>query len=106
HVERTKMILHLVDVSSASGRDPVSDLEVIDRELANYDPDLARRPQFVVATKIDSLDDPDRLENLRKKAAMLGRPFYAISSATGEGVKQLVDAVASRLLADSEAAPD
>lgn len=106
HVERTKMILHLVDVSSASGRDPVSDLGVIDRELANYDPDLARRPQFVVATKIDSLDEPDRLEGLKEKAARLGRPFYAISSATGDGVKQLVDAVAARLSTDSEAAAD
>src|SRR6187455_1776198 len=58
HVERTKFILHLVDVSSFSGRDPVEDYEIINRELAAYDPELAKRPQVVVATKIDSLDEP------------------------------------------------
>src|SRR5205085_2677364 len=79
HVERTKLILHLVDVSSASGRDAVSDYEIINRELANYDRELAARPQIVVATKLDSLDDPERLENLKAKADSDGKPFFAIS---------------------------
>src|ERR671918_550912 len=57
HIERTKLLLHLVDVSSASGRDAVSDYEVINNELAAYDPQLASRAQFVVATKIDALDE-------------------------------------------------
>src|SRR5215204_4111720 len=63
HVERTKLLLHLVDVSSLSGRNPISDYEVINRELAAYDPRLAGRPQFVVATKLDALDEPGRLES-------------------------------------------
>ncbi len=94
HVERTKLLLHLVDVSSVSGRDAVSDYETINRELAAYDENLAARPQIVVATKIDALDEPERLERLKTRAAEDARPFYAISSATNEGVRELVNAVA------------
>lgn len=97
HVERTKLILHLVDVSSLSGRDPVDDYEIINRELANYNEDLASRPQVVVATKIDALDEPERLENLRERAAGDGKPFFAISSVTNVGVKELVFAVSQQL---------
>jgi GTP-binding protein len=97
HVERTKLILHLVDVSSFSGREPVEDYEIINRELANYSGELAERPQIVVATKIDALDDPERLEQLKTKAAADGKEFFAISSVTGSGVKELVSAVSERL---------
>src|SRR5437868_3460624 len=83
HIERTKLLLHLVDVSSASGRDAVSDYETVNRELASYNQDLAQRPQFVVATKIDALDEPQRLESLKAKAREDGKPCFAISSATG-----------------------
>ena len=98
HVERTKIILHLVDVSSLSGRDPVEDYKIINRELKNYDEDLAKRPQIVVATKIDALDEPERLEALKKQAKKDRKEFFAISSVTGEGVKELVSATAARLL--------
>src|SRR6266446_2382778 len=97
HVERTKMLLHLVDVSSVSGRDPVTDYEVINRELAAYDPQLAERPQIVVATKIDALDEPDRLERLRRSAREDEKPFFAISSVTGAGVRELINEVAGEL---------
>lgn len=97
HVERTKCILHLVDVSSFSGRDPVSDYEIINRELAAYNEDLATRPQIVVATKIDAVDDPERLEELKARAIEDGKPFFAISSVTNTGTKQLVSAVADML---------
>lgn len=90
HVERTKLMLHLVDVSSLSGRDPVSDYEIINCELASYDAELAGRPQIVVATKIDALDEPERLEKLRARAEKDGRPFLTISSVAGAGVKELV----------------
>src|ERR671921_1262596 len=70
HVERTKLLLHLVDVSSLSGRDTVSDYETINRELAAYDERLAARPQFVVATKMDALDEPERLESLKQRATV------------------------------------
>jgi GTPase len=97
HVERTRLLLHLVDVSSQSGRDPVSDYEVINRELAAYDPQLAERPQFVVATKLDALDEPERLESLRRRARSDGREFFEISSVANRGVRELVRAVARRL---------
>ncbi|HEX8143658.1 MAG TPA: GTPase ObgE [Pyrinomonadaceae bacterium] len=97
HVERTKLLLHLVDVSSASGRDTVSDYETINRELAAYDAALAERPQIVVATKTDALDEPERLERLKARAEADGRRFYAISSATREGVRELVNGLARAL---------
>src|SRR5687767_14489699 len=97
HVERTRLLLHLVDVSSLSGRDPAADYEIINRELAAYNEDLATRPQFVVATKIDALDDPQRLASLRERAEKDGKPFFAISSATNNGVRDLINAVSAKL---------
>src|SRR5687767_5487563 len=97
HIERTKLLLHLVDVSSFSERDPAADYEIINRELAAYNEDLAARPQFVVATKIDALDEPERLESLRRQATAEGLPFYQISSVTNKGTKELVAAIAARL---------
>ncbi|HKG79502.1 MAG TPA: GTPase ObgE [Pyrinomonadaceae bacterium] len=97
HIERTKLLLHLVDVSSASGRDAVSDYETVNRELASYNQELATRPQFVVATKIDALDDPERLESVKQGALKDTKPFFAISSATGEGVRELINAVSAKL---------
>ena len=97
HIERTKLLLHLVDVSSASGRDAVSDYETVNHELASYNEELATRPQFVVATKIDALDEPERLASLKRRALDDEKPFFAISSATGEGVRELVNAVAAKL---------
>jgi GTP-binding protein len=97
HIERTKLLLHLVDVSSASGRDAVSDYETVNRELASYNQDLATRPQLVVATKIDALDEPQRLDSLKAKAREDGNPFFAISSATGEGVREVVNAMSTKL---------
>ena len=97
HVERTKLILHLVDVSSISGRNPVEDYEIINRELANYDINLSNRPQIVVATKIDALDEPERLENLREAAEKDGKKFMEISAVTNKGTQELVFAVAQKL---------
>jgi GTPase len=103
HVERTKLILHLVDVSSFSGRDPVEDYEIINRELAGYDEELAKRPQVVVATKIDSLDEPERLESLKKRATKDHKPFLAISAVANIGIQDLVYEVA-KLLDETKAA--
>ena len=97
HVERTKLILHLVDVSSISGRDSNDDYEIINRELANYDANLATRPQIVVATKIDALDEPERLERLREAAEKDGKPFAQISAVTNQGTKELVNFIAQKL---------
>ena len=97
HVERTKLIVHLVDVSSLSERDPAEDYEIINRELAHYDANLAERPQIVVATKIDALDNPERLEDLRVRAAKDGKEILEISSVANKGLNELVSAVAKKL---------
>jgi GTP-binding protein len=97
HIERTKLLLHLVDVSSVSGRETVADYDTVNHELQSYNPDLATRPQFVVATKIDALDEPARLDSLRARALADEKLFFAISSATGEGVRDLVNAIAAKL---------
>jgi GTP-binding protein len=97
HIERTKLLLHLVDVSSLSGRETVADYETVNRELASYNPQLAARPQIVVATKIDALEDQHRLDSLRERAQADGKPFFAISSVTNKGVAELVNALAAKL---------
>src|SRR5579862_4627833 len=97
HVERTRLIAHLVDTSDANDHDPVHDFEIIERELAAFSPGLAEKPMIVVATKLDATTDRTRLEELRAFAAERGLEFHAISSATGEGVVELVRAIANAL---------
>ncbi|MGH9908509.1 MAG: Obg family GTPase, partial [Pyrinomonadaceae bacterium] len=97
HIERTKLLVHLVDVSSTSGRDPVADYETVNRELAAYNSILQARPQIVVASKIDVLQEPARLEMLRNQAEQDGRPFYSISSVTNQGVREVINAVTAML---------
>src|SRR5579883_3237692 len=83
HIERTRLLAHLVDVSEASGRDPVQDFDTVMHELASFSEDLAAKPMIVVATKMDAAQDPARVESLRAMAKKRGLPFFAISSATG-----------------------
>ncbi len=97
HVERTRLIAHLVDVSDFNDRDPVRDFEIIMHELASFSPMLAEKPMIVVATKLDATTDTSHLDELRAFAIERGLPFHAISSATGEGVKELVRAMADEL---------
>jgi len=97
HVERTRLIAHLVDTSDANDHDPVRDFEIIERELAAFSPALAEKPMIVVATKLDATTDRTRLEELRAFAAKRGLEFHAISSASGEGVVELVRAIANAL---------
>ena len=92
HVERTKVLIHLVDVSSASGRDPVEDFDVIREELRLFDPDVAAKPQIVAANKMDALDDPSRVTRLEGHVQKLGLPFLRISGVTGDGVVELLEA--------------
>ncbi len=100
HVDRCRLLLHLVDVSGSEGRDPVEDLAVIDRELLGYSAELALRPQIVVASKCDALDpDSDNLLRLKAKAEELGRRFVCISAATGEGLSELLS-VTSEMLSE------
>jgi GTP-binding protein len=89
HIERTRLLVHLVDVSEATGRDPVEDFRVVMEELESFSPDLVRKPMFVVASKVDVAQDPARIERLRSLAASLQLPFYEISSVTGQGIEGL-----------------
>ena len=93
HIERTKVLVYLVDVSSASGREPADDLTIIRRELEMFRAELLERPQLVAANKIDALDDPARLAQLQAKAAELKLPVFAISAVSGQGVPSLLEAM-------------
>ena len=117
HLERTKVLVHLVDVSSATGRDPVNDYDVITRELELFPgrdatgERLSEKPVLAVANKIDALDDPDRVTRLREHVEKLGVAFYTASAATGEGIDALLEVIwrevaASRERADAAAASD
>src|SRR5262245_32091627 len=92
HVERTKVLVHLVDISGASGRDPILDFETIREELRLFNPDVFAKPQLTVATKLDALDEPERLERLEAHVRALELPFFAVSAVTGRGVPALVEA--------------
>src|SRR5208282_2775642 len=97
HVERTRLLLHLVDVSEASGREPEHDFQVVMDELAGFGHDLAQKPMFLVASKIDAMQDTERLKSLERLAAAKNLPFYAISSVTGQGIEPLKYEVAQFL---------
>jgi GTP-binding protein len=105
HLERTRVLVHVVDVSSASGRDPVDDFTVITRELAMFPgrdasgERLEDKPVVVAANKIDALDDPSRLERLRGHLQKAGIALYPVSAATGEGLPLLLEAVWKTLTA-------
>jgi GTPase len=92
HIERTKVLIHLVDVSGASGRDPVQDFETINEELRLFDRGLAAKPQLVAANKIDALDDPERLAALERRVKKAKLRLFRISGVTGEGVPALLEA--------------
>src|SRR5579863_1467573 len=98
HIERTRLLAHLVDVSEGSGRDPVQDFETVLAELASFSEELAAKPMIVVATKMDAAQDPERIESLRRIAAERGLPFFEISSVTGQGLVELRHAMAERVL--------
>jgi GTP-binding protein len=86
HIERTRLLVHLIDVSAASDRDPVQDFHVIMAELASFDPKLAEKPIVVVASKIDAAQNPERIEKLKSFCQERGLPFFEISAVTGAGL--------------------
>jgi GTP-binding protein len=98
HIERTKILVHLIDVSPATGRDPADDYAVVIKELEAYDPALAARPKIIVANKTDALGGRrSRLEKVRRLAVREGAPFFAVSALTGKGLKELADGMARAL---------
>jgi GTP-binding protein len=98
HVERTKVLVHLVDVSRP-GCDPVADYKTILRELALFDESLAKRMQIVAASKVDALSDRRPLSRLRMMCTRRRIPFQAISSVTGEGIPELIRRLERSLVA-------
>lgn len=97
HIERTRLIAQLIDTSDGNERDPIRDFEVIQKELGAFSEELNRKPLFLVATKLDATTGRERVRRLGDFAAQRGIPFFAISSATGEGVQPLLRAMADAL---------
>jgi GTPase len=89
HIERTKVLVHLVDTSDLTGREPGEDFDIILNELASYSEEMADKPMIVVASKIDAAQEPERVAVVEELAAERGLPFLKISSATGEGIEKL-----------------
>ena len=96
HVERCRLIVHVVDVSGSEGRDPKDDFEKINHELANFSAELSERPQIVAANKSD-LATPEQIEDFRKFIEEKGLPFFVISAASAQGTKELIAAIAGEL---------
>ena len=98
HIDRCRLLVHIVDVSSSEGRDPVDDFEKINEELRQYSPDLAARPMIVAANKADLLPpESDNLERLKAHVEAQGYEFYVISAATTKGTKELMRTIAGKL---------
>ena len=93
HIERTRVMIHLVDAASTEGRDPVEDIKIINQELQAYNPEIAKRPQVIAANKMDCLYGEDRdliLGRLKKEFESMGIQVYPVSAVTGEGVRELL----------------
>jgi GTP-binding protein len=97
HVERTRLLLHLIDVAEQSGRDPVEDYRVIMKELESFSPTVAGKPMLLVASRLDAAGEGDRLIALREFCRHQGEPLYEISCVTGEGLEELKRAAWARL---------
>ncbi|HUQ93739.1 MAG TPA: GTPase ObgE [Bryobacteraceae bacterium] len=102
HVERTKLLVHLVDVSEFSGRDPVEDFKVILKELASFSEALTAKPMIVVAAKIDVAQDATRIQKLKRAVKRRQMPFFKISSVTGEGISELLFAIGEQVFANQD----
>lgn len=107
HLERTKVLVHVIDLSSATGRDPVEDFAIIQRELDLWGKDSRPllQPRLAAANKIDVLDDPSRLARLEAPLRDAGIPLYPISAVTGEGVAALVEAMWREVASRRESTP-
>ena len=107
HLERTKVLVHLVDVSGATERDPVADLDIVRHELELFQPTLAAKPQIVAANKIDAVDPAEldeRVAPLERHAARLHLPFLRVSGVSGAGIPELLEAMWRRLAAARQSA--
>ncbi len=97
HIERTKVLIHMVDVASTSGRDPILDFDVVNEELRKYNVSLAALPQVVALNKVDLPDGASNVERVRAEILRKGYPVFAISAVTGEGVREMMFKVSETL---------
>ena len=97
HIDRCRLLVHVVDVSGSEGRDPVADFDAINEELKQYNADLSERPQIVVANKSDIMMDETLLERLRARVEQEGYPLFVISAAAHQGTRELVQTIAGKL---------
>jgi GTPase len=109
HLERTKVLVHVVDVSGAEGRDPVEDLETLRQELRLFQPALAAKPQIVAANKMDAVGPggdatADGVVRLAARAAAHGLPFFRISAVTGAGIPELLESMWGHVASERESA--
>jgi GTPase len=102
HIERTKVVVHLVDVSGASGRDPVQDFDTILDELRLFDPKVAAKPMIVAASKMDAVDDLSRVTALERHVRDRGLPLFRISAVAGTGLDALLEAMWRQIAAVRE----
>jgi len=102
HIERTKVVVHLVDVSGASGRDPVQDFDTIVDELRLFDPKVAAKPMIVAASKMDAVDDLSRVTALERHVRDRGLPLFRISAVAGTGLDALLEAMWRQIAAVRE----
>lgn len=97
HIDRCRLLIHVVDISGSEGRDPIEDFEAINKELLDYNPDMADRKMLVVANKMDILEDEENLLRFRKHIAEKGLELFEISAATTTGIRPLLQRAASEL---------
>lgn len=97
HVERTSILLHLVDISETSDGNPVENFEKINNELELYSPELIRKPQVVVGTKLDIVGNKEKLDTLQRYCKMKKMEFFPVSAATGNGIRQLLSFLSVKL---------
>ncbi|MEQ1758792.1 MAG: GTPase, partial [Vicinamibacterales bacterium] len=106
HIERTKVLVHLVDVSGMSGREPVHDFDTIQNELRLFSPEVAAKPMIVAANKIDALDDPALVDALERHVTETGLPFMRISGVSGAGIPELLEALWKAIASAPVAEPE
>ena len=97
HVDRCRLIVHVVDVSGSEGRDPLADFDAINAELLAYSPELASRPQIVVANKLDIVQDDTLLKAFEAEMKQRGLPLLTVSAATHQGIGDLISLIAEKL---------
>lgn len=105
HVSRTALLVHLIDVSGMSGRDPVEDFKTVNREIAHFDAELADKPQVVVGNKVDVVTEKAELDKLRRRFRRRGVKLHLISAVTGAGVAELINEVGRRVAEMRQAVP-